>query len=135
MRSRIMSGYGSARLVRWWVLFLDAWSQRRGCHETLSDLRSDRPVRRRIFDAVRDHGGLGLLERDQLVGDRKISRRVLQDAAIQLSVRHRAVADGRRHRRHSLSRQADFSRGADADPGAIGFAAASLLYGSRGPDT
>jgi hypothetical protein len=76
----------------------------------------------------------GLLDRYQLVGDRKIPRRVRQDAAVQLSVRHRADADARRHRRHSLSRQAHFSGGADADLGAIGFATAALLYGSRGPD-
>ena len=48
----------------------------------------------------------GYWTRYQLVGDRKIPRRVRQDAAIQLSVRHRAGADARRHRRHSLSRQA-----------------------------
>ena len=78
---------------------------------------------------------VGVLDGHQLVGDRKIRRRVRQDTAIQLSVRHRAGADDWRDRRYSLARQAHSPRLRMLIVGAIGFAASALLYGSRGPDT
>ncbi len=49
----------------------------------------------------------GYWAQTRLDGGREILRHFRQDAAIQLSVRRRAGADDRRHRRHPVSRAAD----------------------------
>src|SRR5882724_11816408 len=85
------------------------------CHETLSDLRSRRPVLWWSAAVVRDHVGVGLLDRDQSGGGRQVLFDLRLDAAIQLSVRHRAVADARRDRRYPVSRSAHPPRDPDAD--------------------
>src|SRR3954463_13403945 len=87
----------------------------RARHETLSDLRSPGSVRRRFSAAVRDHGGLGLLDRYQLGRGGKVLRRLRQDAVLCLPVRRRAGADDCCDPRHSVSPAADPPGGADAD--------------------
>src|SRR5258706_15850333 len=65
-------------------------------HEAVFDFCSSGAAARRVLVAGRDHGDVRLLDPDQLVGGGKAVRGVRQDAAIQLSVRHRAGADDRR---------------------------------------
>jgi hypothetical protein len=87
----------------------------RVAHETLSDLRSRRPVLWRPAAVVRDHVGVGVLDRDRPGGGRQVLRDLRLDAAIQLSVRRRAVADDRRDRRHPVSPAAHPLRDPDVD--------------------